>query len=262
MKRRDLILATAGLAGGLVPALARAAKPCPPPQVTVQGGTTASTACAVAAPTPAPAPAPPPSGGEYTTSFSTDQRPLGSPWVSPNVAGFFPVQAVGGIACGTVASDTGYPDCYAFHPGFSGDYEVESVIFKSSSLNTAVNHEVELHVCMAQNGSTVQSVEWLINHTGGAQLMKWSGPNDGHFFSELGVISGTAAPGACKTGDRMKFRKVGSLGTLFYDSGSGFRQLGQLTLPYTSGSPGMAFFYRNGANVQHFGFSDLIIRPL
>lgn len=46
MKRRDLLIASAGLASSLIPGLGRAqARPCPPPMFGVQGGQTANTAC-------------------------------------------------------------------------------------------------------------------------------------------------------------------------------------------------------------------------
>lgn len=44
MKRRDFLI-HAGMTGVIVPAIARAAVPCPPPTVSVSGGTSASTAC-------------------------------------------------------------------------------------------------------------------------------------------------------------------------------------------------------------------------
>jgi hypothetical protein len=45
MKRRNFILASTGIAGGAFSPYLRAAQPCPPPTVTVSGGTTAVTAC-------------------------------------------------------------------------------------------------------------------------------------------------------------------------------------------------------------------------
>lgn len=199
---------------------------------------------------------------EFSDSFAANANPLASPWVKPNVANFFDAQAIGGIACGTVASDTGYPDCYAFHSGYTGDYEIEAGIFKHASINTAINHEVELHVCMTQDGTNVQSVEWLIGRTGGWQCMKWEGTNPGApFFTEL-TPTGSGSPGAVNNGDRAKFRKVGTALTMHYDSGSGFTERWAVTSPFSSGSPGIAFFYRAGANVEHFGFTDVIIRPL
>jgi hypothetical protein len=47
MKRRQLLLGTSGLAGSALLPLARAAQPCPPPQISVQGGTSATTTCVV-----------------------------------------------------------------------------------------------------------------------------------------------------------------------------------------------------------------------
>lgn len=48
MKRRDLLIASASLAGSLLPGFGRAqVKPCPPPVFGVQGGQTTNTACVV-----------------------------------------------------------------------------------------------------------------------------------------------------------------------------------------------------------------------
>lgn len=202
------------------------------------------------------------SQAEFSDAFGSNANPIASPWVSPNVTNFFDVQTTGGIACGTVASDTGYPDCYAFHSGYSGDYEIEAGIFKSGSINTGINHEVELHVCMTQNGTSVQSVEWLINQGGDWQCMKWEGANPGApFFTEI-TPTGSGSPGAPSTGHRMKFRKIGTALTMHYDSGGGFSERWAATSPFSSGGPGVAFFVRDGGNVQHFGFTDVIIRPL
>jgi hypothetical protein len=49
---------------------------------------------------------------------------------------------------------------------------------------------------------------------------------------------------------------------MHYNSGGGFSQRWAVTLPFSTGHPGIAFFYRAGANVLHFGFTDVVIRPL
>lgn len=211
-------------------------------------------------------------GGNATFTFGSDQNPLASPFVAPNASGFFNVQALGGIACATTASDSGYPDCYAIYSGITGgDYEVEGLIFKSGSLNTSINHEIELHVAMSQDGVGCTSYEWLVNQVGGGQLMRWNGnANDGSgsFFNEVTVDSGNVSPlllyGGVANGDSMMMRKVGSTLTLHYkQSGGSMTQVAQLnTMAHTAGSPGIAFFARNGATVTNFGFDTVAFRQL
>lgn len=73
MKRRDFVVASASIAGAMIPGLGRAGLPCPPPQINVSGGTSATTNC-----TP-----PPPSGAFPLTAggagrylVGTDSRPF------------------------------------------------------------------------------------------------------------------------------------------------------------------------------------------
>jgi len=58
MKRRNFVMASAGMAGAVIPGLGRAAEPCPPPQVSVSGGTSVSTSCTFISPSPPPVGAP------------------------------------------------------------------------------------------------------------------------------------------------------------------------------------------------------------
>jgi hypothetical protein len=209
---------------------------------------------------------PPPS--EFTTTFGSDENPLGSPWTNPNVDGFFEIRSLGGIAYGTAISgvEGNYPDCYAFHADFEGDYEIEAGIFRHASINTGANHEVELHVGMSQDGTEVLSVEWLVNQGGGWQCMLWSGINDGSgsFFSELSP-SGVGSPSAdVQTGDRMMFRKVGNVGTMWWKTAAAeeLTQRWTVTLPHETGHPGIATYNSVGSTNAHFAFTDVVIRAL
>lgn len=201
---------------------------------------------------------------EFSTTFPDDANPIGAPWTSPNVANFFDMRTLGGIAFGTAASDLGYPDCYAFHSGFTGDYEIEAGIFRAADVNDTINHEVELHVCMAQDGTVVQSVEFLISVTGNPDMLKWEGENPGApFWTSLGITL-LNAPGAPANGDRMKFRKVGTTLTSFFKSGvNDFVQtFDSFTSPFSTGCPGIATFTRAGGNPSKFCFTDVTIRAL
>src|SRR5437867_1620505 len=75
MKRRNLVAASFGCAGGMIPGLARAAIPCPPPQVSAAGGTSAVTNCPV--------------GQTYSTDFAGTENPLseGGAWTNGGATG-------------------------------------------------------------------------------------------------------------------------------------------------------------------------------
>lgn len=45
MKRREFLIGSAGIAGATLPLISRGASPCPPPTLTLAGGTSVSTAC-------------------------------------------------------------------------------------------------------------------------------------------------------------------------------------------------------------------------
>lgn len=207
---------------------------------------------------------------EFTDTFSVNQAPLASPWVSPGTSGFFTVTANGGVAFASTASDSGYPDCYARHPGFTGDYEIEAIVARGTV--PGVNHEVELHVAMVEDvgDDITYSVEWLTNDDGGMQFMKWRSPNDGTtFFEELsGTPSNGGTPGGpLPDGTVLKWRKVGSTGFAYYNGTliwtvplPTLRPDG--TTPWGDGNPAIAFFVRGGGTPSAFGFSQVTIRQL
>lgn len=213
---------------------------------------------------------------EFTDLFASASDPIASPWVNASSSGFFPVKTAGGIACGTTASDTGYPDCYAYYPSITGDYEIEAGIYRDGSINAGLNHEVELHLTMQESGGLTYSCEWLVDVTGSWQFMRWEGPNDGSTFffalSGTGGADGNFSVGAPSNGDRMRWRKVGSTARAFYKVGAGawleraIIDLPTLRVdgitPWGNGNAGIAFFYRAGANPLHFGFTDVIVRQL
>jgi len=203
--------------------------------------------------------------GEFVDDFSATNNPLGAPWTNslPGLLDFEDLRSSGGVCFGTVASDTGFPDCYAFHASYSGDYEIEAGIFRASDVNAGINHEVELHVGMRHSGGHLFSCEWLVNVGGSWQCMEWDTQfNAPNFFEEL-FPTGAGSVGAPADGDRILFRKIGSAGTMHYKQGAGaFAQRWAVTLPFATGSPGLATFTRGGGDPAKFCFTDVIIRPL
>src|SRR5262245_48666287 len=76
MKRRDLVLGSASMAGAMF-SVGRAAQPCPPPQVNVSGGTSATTNCTIT------------TGSTYATDFSSNENPISENgrWVNGKAVG-------------------------------------------------------------------------------------------------------------------------------------------------------------------------------
>src|SRR5262245_913967 len=105
MKRRQLILASAGVASVALPGMSRSATPCPPPTVSLTGGSTASTTCGTGKVT-------------YSTNFPANENPIseGGRWRNTGLD-WTPVATSGGLAYSTQTSN-GYDDSYAFLSGF------------------------------------------------------------------------------------------------------------------------------------------------
>lgn len=142
---------------------------------------------------------------EFTTTFSSNENPLGSPWISPQAAGFTTLRSSGGLCYGDGGTTGDYDDSYAYLSGFNNDHECEGTVFVGSPPG-GVNHEVELHVRMSDNAGTdvTKSYELLLNKDGALQVMKWNGTMAGppDFFAEL--ASDSITPPA--NGDKFRFR--------------------------------------------------------
>ena len=251
MKRRDLIVASASLAGVLIPGLGRAAQPCPPPQVSLSGGSSASTTCEIVAP-----------GSSYTTSFAGTENPIseGGRWTNPRAAGFTNVRTANGNAFGTQVDSGRYDDSYAYLSGFSADHEIEGVVHRGNP--TGVNHEVELHLRMSDDATNVRSYEFLFGFQGAFQVMRWNGPLGPNFFTEItgnGSPSyGPYLPRAPISGDVVKVRAVSNRLTAYFNGAqiwTGVDPAGT----FASGQPGIAFFIRGTGNAE-FGFSSITAR--
>ena len=146
MKRRDLILASAGF---LLPALGRSAQPCPPPLVSVSGGGSATTNCPII------------SGSSYSTGFDLTESPIseGGKWASPpQPSGIKWTRMVtdasisGGVALGTNGANNTFDDSYAKFVGldFSSvtNIEVKGIVYRHPSLSDSETHELELWFCI------------------------------------------------------------------------------------------------------------------
>jgi len=244
MKRRDLILASAGLAGGLIPGLGRGAEPCPPPQVGVGGGTTASTACPTTA------------SRTYTTNFPGSEYPLseGGAWTN---AGQYWTKVVknNGIACGTQTGSGNYDDSYAHLTGFPPNVVAMATIAKAAGIPSSEYHEVELLLRWNDSASSAAGYECNLHHAGSyAQIVRWNGPRGN--FTYLADSRNVPAP---KDGDIVKATVVGNVITFYLND----VRLAQATdSTFTSGNPGIGFYIQGAVKNEVYGFKSFTANSL
>lgn len=240
MKRRDFVLGSTGI---LVPALSRGAQPCPPPRVSVAGGTSASTAC------------PASSAGSYSTNFTSTENPIseGGAWRHTGASWTF-VRTESGRAHGTQTNTSyAYNDSYAYLSGFSANHSAEATIYNNST--SSVVKEVELLLRWSDSANSAQGYEININHMGQyAQIVRWNGP-----FGSYVELTRAASVPVPKTGDVYKATIVGNVITVYFN-GSQLMRASDST--WTSGQPGMGFFIEPGASNSEFGFSRYVASSL
>lgn len=244
MKRRDLILASAGTAGLLLPRMGMSATPCPPPQVSV-GSSSASTSCGTSA-------------GSFSTNFSGTENPIseGGVWRSQNTT-LSRVQSRPGVAHGVISYMAGYEDAYAFvgDRSFSANQEGEATIYRAAGYSPSANHEVEIILRCSDNSTSRTWYEILWNIQGGFEILYLTGPANG-FFSLNTSVNNSLVP---KDGDRLRGRVVGNTISGYVNDEL---RVQATDSRITAGSPGMAFFYRQGAVASNFGFRNFTARNL
>jgi len=239
MKRRDLILASASVAGSMFAGLGRAAQPCPPPQVSVAGGSTASTTCVTSPP-----------GGSYSTNFNLTENPIseGGVWTNGGAVGlnWQNVRTTTGLAFGSGTSSS-YNDCVAHLSGFSANQSAEATIFRQVGYISPDSHEVELLLRFAITSGNARGYEvtFSIGQTA-AGIVRWNGASGD--WTVVGSVNLLRAP---VTGDRVKATIVGSTITLYQDIGSGYVNLGSVAdSKWATGNPGIGFFIRPGSGAD------------
>lgn len=235
LNRRDLLLSTAGMAGLTLARPAIAAKPCPPPRISVAGGSAASTRCGAGA-------------QSYSTNFALDENPIseGGRWRNAGLD-WTPVATSGGLAFSTQTRNT-YDDSYAFLSGFGPDQSASAVIRLASGYNPGgASHEVEIILRCSDAPHTISWYECNLSWNGGyAQIMLLNGPLG--TFREVTQYSMPIAP---RDGDVFSASAIGNVITA-YLNGVVVARTVDSTLP--TGQPGMAFFIRPGASARSYCF--------
>jgi len=219
------------------------APPCPPPQVRIEGGTSASINCPTV-----------PSGDLYATTFPAAENPIseGGKWTNGKVAGldWNNVQTVPGAAYGADFA-IGYDDSIAvLNTTFTANQFAEGVVRRASGYSPTVSHEVELLLRFQVTPNNARGYEVLYSQDGWLVIVRWNGPlaNYTELASSGGPVSGNAADG-----DVIRAEIVGNAIRVFKN---GTLVLTGSDATWTTGQPGMGFWPKPGATIQAYGWKS------
>src|SRR5215470_15077995 len=127
MNRREIIVASFGVAAGAIVSNGQAAQPYLPAQIVVPDGNSVSRSGI-------------PKSVVYSTDFDLDENPLseGGLWLHTDTT-LTKCKAAGGRAFGTQTGTGGYDDSNAYLMGFGNDHEVEAVIYRNPDIRDGGN---------------------------------------------------------------------------------------------------------------------------
>ncbi len=239
MTRRDFLLASAGMAGATVPGVLWGAEPCPPPQVSISGGTSVATNCTIT------------TGRTYSTSFNLVENPIseGGAW-SHAATAWKTIRTTGGRAHAVAYTDS-FDDAYAILSGFPPNVQAEATIYKNGP-----GYETELLLRMAHTANSVRGYECLFNVNGqGVAIVRWNGPRGNFTFVPGNLYNSPVAV----TGDKIRARIVGSTIQLWHipvSTGVPALIADAVDSTFTDGQPGIAFYAHAPVVLTDFGFSD------
>jgi hypothetical protein len=224
-----------------IPALSWAANPCPPPQVSVQGGSSATTSCGSTGT----------SSNSYTTNFPLIEVPIseGGKWTNVGLDWTF-VDTTAGLAYGTNGANDAYDDSYAHLSGFGADQTVQVTIHKASGISSSDTHEAEILLRWADSAHNARGYEVSINFLGSLNIVRWNGASGD--FTVLGLDSG-GSPGSISDGDVFKASISGSTIKVWLN-GTQIAQAHDST--FSTGNPGIGFFKRTAGINTVFGFKS------
>ena len=271
MKRREFFLASSGI---LVPAVVRAVQPCPPPQISISGGGSATTSCNIVVP-----------GTSYSTAFTVTENPLslGGKWSAPpQPSGIKWTRMVtdstvsGGIAYGTNGANNTFDDSYAKFVGFTfpsaTSIEIVAVLYRSPSLPAGSGYpEKELWFCIddgiSGTDAYLRGYEVMLNPGGFSNMGKWLG---GQSNSDIPVFPNGGNFGDIRDGAEFKatITRLGSTNTISMYLNGTLRYQNTDTnfggVPsYAIGRPGLGAFGRPSQPAHNlFGFKSISIRAI
>jgi hypothetical protein len=200
---------------------------------------------------PAVAPGSPPPG--FSTNFDLTEAPISesgawhranNPWTNVNTGS--------GIAFGTNGAANTYDDSYALLSGFGPNQQASAVVARSASLNTAVNHEMELLLRFSDSATTARGYECLFNAGGAVDIVRWNGTLGD--FTSLQLTAGALGLGRdLVSGDVIKATIVGNVISTYVN---GVLMAQGTDSTYSTGQPGIGFFTRPGGNTANFGMTS------
>jgi len=248
MRRRQFTMASAILAAALIPVMARAAQPCPPPVVAVSGGTSASTSC------------PTSTGTGYSTTFALAENPIseGGIWVTGKATGLSwnNVRTAPGKAYGaalvTAEGLTRYADPIAhLRTSFTPNQFAQGVVSRVPGYkNPSGSQEIELLLRFQITANNARGYEVLWSQTGGMCIVRWNGALGGYtLLGDACTDDGTANEAvegdvlrAEITGYTIKVYKNGVLVLTRTDPDS----------MWPDGQPGIGFWPTPGATPENY----------
>ena len=247
MKRRDFVLASASMAGALLPGLGRAAQPCPPPLVSLSGGTSATTNCTIV------------SGNGYSTNFSSTENPIseGGKWVNGKAVGlnWNNVQTVPGkaYAANFVSASSRYSDPIAcLTTSFTANQYAQGTVFRVPGYRNPIDkHEVELLLRFQITPNSARGYEVLWGQDGEIWVVRWNGPIGS--YSALGGISNSPANMAVD-GDVLRAEIIGSVIRVYRNGSLVFTAPADST--FSTGQPGMGFWPTAGSTLSSYGWKN------
>jgi chitodextrinase len=195
------------------------------------------------------------STNSYSTNFDLTEFPIseGGRWRRASNQ-WTSVRTSGGNAYGTNGPADTYDDSYALLSGFGPNQTAEAVVYRSSSLNTAVTHEVELMLRGSDDSNNARGYEVLFAYYGGVQIVRWNGPMGNY------TVLPVSGPGSIGrnfvTGDVIKASIIGSTISV-YVNGQLIGQTSDST--FATGQPGISFFTRPGGNSAHFALTSYTV---
>jgi hypothetical protein len=223
MKRRDLLLGTAGAAGAL-----------------------AATAAWLR---PAAAPVLPPAKHTYRSDFAGTEAPLSEDGAWSNAGlDWTTVSKANGMACGTQTGSGGYNDSYARLSGFGPNQAASAVIALNPGIDHSCSHEVELLLRCTDAPHRVMAYECNLSYDGTyCEIVAWNGKFGDFAYLARGKVR------RVRTGDVLKAIVQGSLISVYLNDTEVTRAEDQR---HPTGDPGIGFFRRAcGAN-SDYGFSS------
>jgi hypothetical protein len=194
-----------------------------------------------------------PAAGSYTTTFSLTEAPIseGGAWHRANNA-WTDVDTASGNAFGTNGAADTFDDSYALLSGFGPNQQASAVVARSASLDTNIDHEMELLLRFSDDANNARGYEVLFPINGVVQIVRWNGALGD--FTVLNITAGQLGISREMTsGDVIKATIVGNVISAFINN----VLIAQTSdSAFATGQPGIGFFTRPGGNSANFGMTS------